>query len=314
MTEVSSPEREVSEWNLEPGDVIERKQLHVKYGGRTQGGIGPSAKTPNVMIFTDPIAGEKHGYYDGWMPDGLFHYSGEGQYGDQRMLSGNASILNHEAEGRALRVFQGARGNVTYLGRFAADGWYEADAPETGDGPLRKVIVFKLRPLDTPAKHPGTKLGRLLADQQDPVTEIDIERLETEKTYVDPNREPYEAERRESKLVLDFSAYCRAKGYRVIRQRILPEDETRPLLTDLYVQDLDVLIEAKGSVTRENMRMALGQLIDYNRFVRAKYQAVLVPSKPRPDLIELANAAGQAIIWPQGNGYKCSDADLLAHA
>ncbi|MEU7102804.1 restriction endonuclease [Streptomyces longwoodensis] len=314
MTEVSSPEREVSEWNLEPGDVIERKQLHVKYGGRTQGGIGPSAKTPNVMIFTDPIAGEKHGYYDGWMPDGLFHYSGEGQYGDQRMLSGNASILNHEAEGRALRVFQGARGNVTYLGRFAADGWYEADAPETGDGPLRKVIVFKLRPLDTPAKHPSTKLGRLLADQQDPVTEIDIERLETEKTYVDPNREPYEAERRESKLVLDFSAYCRAKGYRVIRQRILPEDETRPLLTDLYVQDLDVLIEAKGSVTRENMRMALGQLIDYNRFVRAKYQAVLVPSKPRPDLIELANAAGQAIIWPQGNGYKCSDADLLAHA
>ncbi|MGV9395646.1 restriction endonuclease [Streptomyces sp. NPDC003668] len=311
--EVSSAEREVSEWNLEPGDVIERKQLHVKYGGRTQGGIGPSAKTPNVMIFTDPIAGEKHGYYDGWMPDGLFHYSGEGQYGDQRMLSGNASILNHEAEGRALRVFQGARGNVTYLGRFAANGWYEADAPETGDGPLRKVIVFKLRPLDTPAKHPGTKLGRLLADQQDPVTEIDIERLETEKTYVDPNREPYEAERRESKLVLDFSAYCRAKGYRVIRQRILPEDETRPLLTDLYVPDLDVLIEAKGSVTRENMRMALGQLIDYNRFVRAKYQAVLVPSKPRPDLIELANAAGQAIIWPQGNGYKCSDADLLPH-
>jgi hypothetical protein len=314
MTEVSSAEREDIEWDLEPGDVIERKQLHAKYGGRTQGGIGPSAKTPNVMIFTDPIAGEKHGYYDGWMPDELFHYSGEGQYGDQRMLSGNASILNHEAEGRALRVFQGARGNVTYLGRFAVAGWYEADAPETGDGPLRKVIVFKLRPLDIPAKHPGTKLGRLLADQHETVTAIDIERLETEKTFVDPNREPYEAERRESKLVLDFSAYLRTKGYRVNRHRILPEGETRPLLTDLYVPDLDVLIEAKGSVTRENMRMALGQLIDYNRFVRARHQAVLVPSKPRADLIELANAAGQAIIWPHGNGYKCSDADLLPHA
>ncbi|MFF5405309.1 restriction endonuclease [Streptomyces misionensis] len=314
MTEVSSAEHEDTQWDLEPGAVIERKQLHAKYGGRTQGGIGPSAKTPNVMIFTDPVAGEKHGYYDGWMPDGLFHYSGEGQYGDQRMLSGNASILNHEAEGRALRVFQGARGNVTYLGRFAVAGWYEADAPETGDGPLRKVIVFKLQPLDIPAQHPGTKLGRLLADQHETVTEIDIERLETEKTFVDPNREPYEAERRESKLVLDFSAYLRTKGYRVNRQRILPEGETRPLLTDLYVPDLDVLIEAKGSVTRENMRMALGQLIDYNRFVRARYQAILVPSRPRADLLELANAAGQAVIWPQGNGYKCSDADLLPHA
>ncbi|WP_217243293.1 restriction endonuclease [Streptomyces sp. AC555_RSS877] len=314
MTEVSSAEREAIEWDLEPGEVIERKQLHAKYGGRTQGGIGPSAKSPNVMIFTDPIAGEKHGYYDGWMPDGLFHYSGEGQYGDQRMLSGNASILNHEAEGRALRVFQGARGNVTYLGQFAAAGWYEADAPETGDGPLRKVIVFKLRPLDIPAQHPGTKVGRLLAEQHETVTEIDIERLETEKTFVDPNREPYEAERRESKLVMDFSAYLRTKGYRVNRHRILPEGENRPLLTDLYVPDLDVLIEAKGSVTRENMRMALGQLLDYNRFVRAKYQAVLVPSMPRPDLIELAKTAGQAIIWPQGNGYKCSDADLLPSA
>ncbi|GGX94010.1 restriction endonuclease [Streptomyces anandii] len=314
MSEVDSAETEAIEWDLEPGAVIERKQLHVKYGGRTQGGIGPSAKTPNVMIFTDPIAGEKHGYYDGWMPDGFFHYSGEGQYGDQRMLSGNASIRNHEAEGRALRVFEGARGKVRYVGQFAFEDWYEADAPETGDGPLRKVIVFKLRPLDTPAKHPGTKLGRLLADQRETVTEIDIERLETEKTFVDPNREPYEAERRESKLVLDFSAYLRTKGYRVNRQRILPEGETRPLLTDLYVPDLDLLIEAKGSVTRENMRMALGQLIDYNRFVRAKYRAVLVPSKPRPDLIELADSAGQAIIWPQGNGYKCSDADLLPHA
>lgn len=312
MTEVSPAEAQAIEWDLEPGDVIERKQLHVKYGGRTQGGIGPSAKTPNVMIFTDPIAGEKHGYYDGWMPDGLFHYSGEGQYGDQRMLSGNASILNHEAEGRALRLFQGARGNVTYLGRFAVAGWYEADAPETGDGPLRKVIVFKLRPLDTPPQQPGTKLGRLLADQHETVTEIDIERLETEKTFVDPNREPYEAERRESKLVLDFSGYLRSRGHRVNRQRILPPNgETRPLLTDLYVPDLDLLIEAKGSVTRENVRMALGQLIDYNRFVRAKNRAVLVPSKPRPDLVELVEAAGHLIIWPEGNGYACSDANLL---
>ncbi|MFJ3400851.1 restriction endonuclease [Streptomyces microflavus] len=311
MVEANSAAPEAIEWDLDPGDVIERKQLHGKFGGRTQGGIGPSAKTPNVMIFTDPIAGEKHGYYDGWMPDGLFHYSGEGQYGDQRMLSGNASILNHETEGRALRVFQGARGHVTYLGRFAQAGWYEADAPETGDGPLRKVIVFKLRPMDISARHPGTKLGRLLSDQLETVTEIDIERLETEKTYVDPNREPYEAERREGKLVLDFSAYLRTKGYRVNRQRILPAGETRPLLTDLYVPDLDLLIEAKGSVTRENMRMALGQLLDYNRFVRAEYQAVLVPSKPRADLLELAKAARQAIIWPHGRGYKCSEADLL---
>ncbi|MGA5360643.1 restriction endonuclease [Streptomyces purpurascens] len=299
-------------WDLQPGDVIERKQLHSKFGGRTQGGIGPSAKTPNVMIFTDPIAGEKHGYYDGWMPDGLFHYSGEGQAGDQRMISGNASILNHSAEGRSLRVFQGARGNVTYLGEFVTAGWYEADAPETGDGPLRKVIVFKLRPVDTPPAEPGTKLGRLLESQQETVVEIDVERHETEKTFVDPNREPYEAERKESKLVQNFSAYLRTRGHRVSRQRIVPDGETRPLLTDLYVPDLRLLIEAKGSVTRESLRMAVGQLIDYNRFVGARRSAVLVPSRPRADLVKLVETAGQSIIWPEGKKYECTDPDLLA--
>lgn len=312
MTEVSSAEHEDIQWDLEPGAVIERKQLHAKYGGRTQGGIGPSAKTPNVMIFTDPVAGEKHGYYDGWMPDGLFHYSGEGQYGDQRMLSGNASILNHSEEGRALRVFQGARGMVTYLGEFAVAGWYEADAPETGDGPLRKVIVFKLRPVDASPKAPGTKVGRLLASQDQTVTQIDVEQHETEKSFVQPNQEPHEAERREGKLVQQFSDFLRSKGYQVSRHRILPAGETRPLLTDLFVPDIGLLVEAKGSVTRENVRMAIGQLADYGRFLDTRHQAILVPSRPRQDLTDLVASVGQAVIWPEGKGFRSTDPDLLA--
>ncbi|MEV3871212.1 restriction endonuclease [Streptomyces sp. NPDC049906] len=310
MTEAPAPPG--TAWHLRPGDLIERKQLHVQYGGRTQGGIGPSARTPNVMVFTDPVAGEKHGYYDGWMPDGLFHYSGEGQYGDQRMVSGNASILNHVAEGRALRVFQGARGTVTYLGRFVTEGWYEADAPETGDGPLRKVVVFTLRPVDTPPQAPGTKLGRLLAGQVAAVVEIDVEQHETEKSFVQPNREPYEAERHEAKLVQRFGDFLRTQGHRVGRHRILPPGETRPLLTDLYVPDLALLVEAKGSVTRENVRMAIGQLADYGRFVAARHRAILVPSEPREDLLALAATAGHAFLWPEGKGYGCTDPELRA--
>ncbi|WP_327284493.1 MULTISPECIES: restriction endonuclease [unclassified Streptomyces] len=311
MTEVNVADPASVVWGLEPGEPIERKLLHAEYGGRTQGGIGPSAKTPNVMIFTDPIAGEKHGYYDGWMPDGLFHYSGEGQYGDQRMLSGNASILNHRAEGRALRVFQGARGVVTYLGEFEVDSWYEADAPETGDGPLRKVIVFKLRPVDTPVQEPGTKLGRVLRNQPETVMHVDIEQQETEKAFVNPSREPYEAERREAKLVLQFSDYLRSKGQQVHRHRILPDGETRPLLTDLYAPGIGLLVEAKGSVTRENVRMAIGQLADYSRFVRSTTCAILLPSEPRKDLIDLAASQECVVLWPAGKSFEGSSPDVL---
>src|SRR5262249_33781060 len=142
---------ELTTWDLQPGDDVERKALQAKYGGRTQGGIGPSIKSPNVFIFSDPVAGEPHGYFDGWRDDGCFHYSGEGQYGDQQMKSGNAAILHHKdpARPRALRVFMGARGVVTYEDEFELDDerpFYETDAPETNNGPVRKVIVFRLRP------------------------------------------------------------------------------------------------------------------------------------------------------------------------
>ena len=303
-----------SEWKLKPGDQIERKELHVQYGGRTQGGIGPSAKSANVFVFTDPVAGEKHGYYDDWMPDGLFHYSGEGQHGDQRMLSGNASILNHQAEGRALRVFQGARGTITYRGEFVVDQedpWYSADAPETNDGPLRKVIVFRLKPVDTSPREPSTKLGRLLSDKPEPVAELPLERHETESTFVNPNRETYEADRKEARLVKQFADYLTQKGHQSRRHRILPDGESRPLFTDLHVKKLGLLVEAKGSVTRENVRMAIGQLADYSRFMDHSVRAILLPSKPRADLLALSESQGCAVIWPDGDGFSCTESNVF---
>ncbi|GIH93925.1 restriction endonuclease [Planobispora siamensis] len=305
-------------WTLKPGQTIERKKLHEDFGGRTQGGIGPSSRTPNVFVFTDPIAGEKHGYFDGWMPDGLFHYSGEGQYGDQRMLSGNASILNHKQEGRALRVFQGARGTITYLGEFEVydkNPWYEADAPETGGGPLRKVIVFRLKPLDTDPQPPQTKLARLLdaasrTDTEERVQELPLEQQLTERSFVNPAQEPYEAERKEASLVQALADYLRGKGHTISRHQMLPEGETRPLFTDLYDKDLNLLVEAKGSVTRENVRMAIGQLADYGRFLPGATRAILLPSKPRADLLALAHSQDIVIMWPAKGGYAISKADL----
>jgi hypothetical protein len=301
-------------WELKPGETIERKRLHAAFGGRTQGGIGPSRRSPNVFIFSDPAAGEKHGYFDGWMPDNLFHYTGEGKRGDQRMISGNASILNHRAEGRALRVFQGVRGAVTYVGEFEVDPddpWYDADAPETNDGPIRKVIVFRLRPIDAQVQPAKTSLGRLLTPGRKPVKSLAIEEQLTERSFVAPNREPYEAERKEAKLVRALADYLREKGHRVSRHQILPEGETRPLFTDLYDEDLNLLVEAKGNGTRESVRMALGQLADYGRFLPTATRAILLPAEPkRADLVALADSQNVAILWPEGRRYGSSDPEV----
>jgi hypothetical protein len=298
------------EWNLKPGESIERTALQAEFGGRTQGGIGPSRKTPNVLIFSDPVAGEPHGYYDGWQADGCFHYTGEGQYGDQRMKSGNASILNHAKEGRALRVFAGARGTVTYLDEFELDEtrpFYRTDAPETGDGPRREVIVFRLRPKNIEPGRPSMKLAAVL---DGPISEdVQIEQQQTERAFVSPSSEPYEAERREQRLVLDFERFLRQRNHEVTRKRIVPPGEARPLFTDLWDATTGTLVEAKGSVERNSIRMAIGQLADYKRFVQdggPSHLAVLLPSRPRPDLCALLASEGIELIYPKDGGFEDS--------
>ena len=300
------------EWTLNPGDSIERKVLQERYGGRTQGGIGPSKSTPNVLLFTDPASGEKHGYFDGWQPDGCFHYTGEGQFGDQRMLSGNASILRHSEEGRALRLFQGARGIVTYVGEFELDRIeprYETDAPESiaagQDRKIRKVIVFKLRPKTAEPQRPTSKLAEVVFGPQ--VESIPVESRLTEKTFVNPSGAIYEAERNESALIERLAEFLRTRGHTVCRQRIVPDGEWKPLFTDLYVEDLNLVIEGKGSVTRENVRMAIGQLADYSRFFDAPKRAILLPSAPRPDLATLAASQAITVIWPTEDGFSSSE-------
>jgi hypothetical protein len=302
-------------WELQPGMEILRSTLHEEFGGRVQGGIGPSRSTPNVFIFSDPVAGEPHGYYDGWQTDGCFHYTGEGQRGDQGMKSGNAAILNHQAQGRALRVFKGARGMVTYVDEFELDDtepFYRTDAPETGDGPIREVIVFRLRPKLVEPPEPNSKLAGVLAGPAK--ADVPIEQVHTEKAFVAPSNEPYEAERREQMLVLEFETHLRRLGHEVVRQRILPPGESRPLFTDLYDATTGMLVEAKGTVARNAIRMAIGQLADYKRFVdggRPSHLAVLLPSEPRSDLCQLLINEEIDLVYRTETGFEDSTGGSL---
>lgn len=305
------------EWTLSPGDEIQRTELQERYGGRTQGGIGPSRKTPNVFVFSDPVAGEKHGYYDGWRDDGCFHYTGEGQRGDQEMKSGNATILNHADDGRVLRVFMGARGVVTYEGEFDLDSeqpYYRTDAPETNDGPLREVIVFRLRPKDTEPRPPSSRLDAALSGAT--VQDVPVEQQQTETAYVAPSHEPYEADRREQRLVLDLQDHLRRRGHDVSRKKIVPPGEARPLFTDLYDATTGTLFEAKGTVERNAIRMAIGQLADYKRFVdrgTPKHLAILVPSEPREDLRNLLNEQNIELVYSSGSGFTDSAGGALTN-
>ena len=226
------------------------------------------------------------------------------------MKAGNAAIKNHKVEGRALRVFQGARGTVTYEGEFELDDtepFQRTDAPETKNGPLREVIVFRLRPIDVEPLEPKSKLAKVLIGPTR--VDVPIEQQETEKAHVNPSHKPFEAERREQKLVLALEAHLVALGHKVNRQRLLPSGEARPIITDLFDATTRTLVEAKGSVERNAIRMAIGQLCDYRRFFAAReleHVAALFPTEPRADLCDLLREQDIVVIHRTDNGFEDS--------
>jgi hypothetical protein len=131
---------------------------------------------------------------------------------------------------------------------------------------------------------------------------IPIEENRTERATVEPDREPYESERTESALVQRFEEHLVAQGHDVKRDQITPSGE-RPLYADLHDLTDDLLVEAKGTVTREAVRMAIGQLHDYQRFVSVSSSAILLPSEPRPDLLALVHSAGLTAIWEDASDF-----------
>jgi len=254
------------------------------------------------MFFTDPNTGQRHGYYDGWDEDDLFHYVGEGQLGDQRFVQGNKAVLRHREEGRTLEGFKAERSRVTYLGEFELVDTYTRDAHETGDmNMMRQVIVFRLRPLnDVPSDLPPVPVT---PSSRNVVEKVSVEEQHTERGFAWPDREPYEFERLESELVNRYRRFLQGQGHVVTRLRVVPAGEGAPLYSDLWDETTLDLIEAKGNVTRDSVRLAVGQLLDYGRFVEAASRSVLLPARPREDLVRYLKSVGVDVIYQDNEGW-----------
>src|SRR5215211_1952899 len=175
MADVAAP----IEWTVAVGETLPRREVSQQYGGGWYGGIEPSRRTPNVLIFSKPEVSERYGYaYDGWHPDGTYHYTGEGQQGDQEFVQGNRAIRDHVEDGRALRLFWSQGTGTTYLGEFTLpedEPYRMADAPDR-DGARRSVIVFRLQPVGDALRDGAPTVP----DLQPGVTRVPVERQHTE--------------------------------------------------------------------------------------------------------------------------------------
>jgi hypothetical protein len=280
-------------WDIAIGEVLARRAVHERFGGSRQNGMTRAGQSDDLLLFSS-TSGLRYGYnFDGWRSDGAFHYTGEGQTGDQAFTRGNAALRDHVRRGLRPRLFEEVkRSIVQYLGEFqlAADQSYYVEEARDRERELRKVIVFRLLPVTAQAP-PGNSVPN--GPPANPiVSDVSIEAHVAETFQSEPKREPTTAERREAALVQRYSASLTAAGAAITRKRICLPDLGHPLYTDLYDSTRRELVEAKGSASRHHVRLAIGQLYDYGRHVEHKSLAILLPSDPGADLVGLLHSLG----------------------
>lgn len=107
-------------------------------------------------------------------------------------------------------------------------------------------------------------------------------------------------EQNESRLL---KAYERHLGRQLTIQTIkLPSGER--LVSDGYDATTNTLIEAKATADRASIRMAMGQLLDYSRFVAPlPHLIILVPQRPTDDLLALGAANGMKVAYKAGSEF-----------
>ncbi|WP_027504829.1 hypothetical protein [Rhodococcus sp. UNC23MFCrub1.1] len=118
------------------------------------------------------------------------------------------------------------------------------------------------------------------------------------------------ATRAEAELVGQLARYLTKRGSEVSSYRMVPGPSSAPILADLYDRTNNVLYEAKAAASREAVRMALGQLQDYRRFVVEEPElAVLLPAPPVADLIRLLADFGVRCVVPdESDGFTVAEA------
>ncbi|MFE1236690.1 hypothetical protein [Streptomyces tendae] len=336
LSVVAARFRGMSSLDLAQGSLTTRAELAAAYGGSQYGGgIVPANQTKNIFVFSDPAAGKEHDYtFDGRADDDefgvLYLYTGAGQPpADQELTDRNRSLLNHVQAERDVHLFVadgtvGDTGTVRqrYIGQVVVDPVqpYEERWTQANGQPGRRLYVFRLRPA------PGVTLA--LTDQDTlqiasttqalPVppaaegaagtsaTAVPTEQHGTDSTTANITGGARTVLRREGRLVTAFEKHAAEHGHVVHRFQIRVTGERGAFLTDPYDATDNVLYEAKGKATREYVRMAIGQLLDYRRHIDVPdglRLAVLLPEEPTADLRSLLEAEGIALVTKTADGF-----------
>lgn len=140
---------------------------------------------------------------------------------------------------------------------------------------------------------------------------VDPERPSTEPVLVSSKEQEREAKQEEAVLRESFRRWRDPNGERLRGIEIPTSNST--LRVDLFDTEDNLLIEVKARAERNYLRLAVGQLYDYRRYLGFVVNlAVLIPQRPLGDLMGLLDAAHVGCIWPSENGFATRSEEIRA--
>ncbi|WP_235617046.1 HNH endonuclease [Lysinibacillus mangiferihumi] len=129
-------------------EVINNKELCEVFLCAPQGGMRKSNRTNTLTLISD-----KSKLYDDKAVNEIYHYTGMGQNGDQKMSRQNLTLAQSNSNGVEVHFFEVLKKKeYTYRGLVELAGEPYQEQQKDKDGLLRLVWVFPLRLKDSKAK------------------------------------------------------------------------------------------------------------------------------------------------------------------
>jgi hypothetical protein len=144
----------VFEPDIQPGTELTSTDLKSIFKGQEEGGMRYSKATNSLLLVTDHNKLSATSIYgDEWV-DGVLHYRGTGQRGNQNIdFAGNKRLMHSAGDDTGVHLVERCgKGRYRYLGRVDLVGEPYRRNEVDADGKMRLVWVFPLRLVDPAAE------------------------------------------------------------------------------------------------------------------------------------------------------------------
>jgi 5-methylcytosine-specific restriction protein A len=175
----------------------------------------------------------------------------------------------------------------------------------------RLIIVFRLRPKGAFERLTQDVITRadVTAPQRVSAQIVTTKLVEPKRSRRSESRRAAQpsliAELRQGAVREQYLTELTKRGHDVAAFQIKISGTTTILTTDLYDATEHELYAIRGASTREEIRMAIGQLKDFARHIRPRNPKLttVLPEKPQDDLVNLLHSEGIDLVFDNTHGY-----------